>query len=398
MTNKVLCIQISNKLINGKPDITDISQMYYMTLYNIKAGDGYIKPSDFWEIPLWITEIDHNIKTDLHVCKDIEETIEYVLQHNYKYICFSVLDVNKHIIKEIITTVNKYKHRSLFVLGGYIDFTEFFFDYTLYPKTIKDFIELLGIEYKQGNSYRLFKGYETIPRLTLSTGCLNNCDFCTVENKIVKTNTQIVEQQVKAFRSLKFKLVYINDKTFGQCTNYKLLPRIYQAIKEYNKDFEGFIIQTTTGQILKISDNFIKIAHIKYIELGIETYNDNILKQHNKPSSEQLSIRAFEKIQELFIHTCNVRVIPNIIIGLPEETKLSYIKTLNFLKAYETTISHLNIYNLAIYDNTKLSKRIKYNGSDKNELSVTKSFHRNQKIHENFYNIIHEFGINILGV
>lgn len=392
MRPKILCIQISNTLINGEPDLTNISQEYYNKLYKLKKQAGYIKPSEFWEIPLWITEIDFNVKTDLYVCKNIDDTIQYILNNNYKYVCFSVLDINKSIIRRVITSVNKHKHNSLFVLGGYIDFTKFFFDYSLYPKTVKDFIELLGIEYKQGSSYRLFKNYSTIPRLTLSKGCLNHCDFCTIENKITRVNTNIIEQQIKSFKPLHFKLVYLNDKTFGQCSNYELLPRIYKAIKEYNKDFIGFIIQTTTGQILKLSDKFIKDSHIQYIELGIETYNNSILKQYRKPSTETLSILAFKKVQKLY----PVKLIPNIIIGIPEETELTYKRTLEFLTAYKPFISHLNIFNLAIYDNTPLSKKIKHNNSDKNELSLNKSFHTDKDVHKNFYQSIHKFGIECL--
>lgn len=396
--NKILCIQISTNLINGKPDLSDISQLYYNTLYKVKRNEGYVKPSDFWEIPLWITEISFNVKTEFYICKNVIDTIDYINNSDYTHVCLSVLDVNSEIIKYIVKQVTRDPNNTKkFIIGGYTDLTYFKnSNNTQVFKTIKEFIESLNIEYKQGNSYKIFSGYSVIPRLTLSTGCLNNCDFCTVENKIVKTKTQIVEQQIKAFKPLKFKLVYINDKTFGQSKNYKLLPRIYKAIKEYNRDFKGFIVQTTTGQLLKLSDNFIEDAHIKYIELGIETYNDNILKQYHKPSSELLSILAFEKIQELFIHTCNVRVIPNIIIGLPEENELTYSRTVEFLIAYKTIISHLNIYNLAIYDNTELSKRIKCTDSDKNELSVNKSFHKNKNIHEQFYKDVHNFGIDIL--
>jgi len=394
MKNKILCIQISSNLINGKPNLKDISQMYYKTLYEVKRNDGYDKPPDFWEIPLWITEIDHNVKTDIHVCKDVKDTINFVNNSNYTQVCFSVLDTNLEIIKYIIKQCTHEDNKKQFIIGGYADLTYFKNSaHTHVFKTIQQFIEYLGIEYKQGCSYRLFRGFKTIPRLTLSTGCLYNCDFCTIENKITRINTYIIEQQINSFKPLRFKLVYINDKTFGQCTNYKLLSQIYKVIKEYNKKFEGFIIQTTTGQLLKLSDKFIKDAHIKYIELGIETFNNNILKQYHKPSSELLSIKAFDKIRNLY----PVKVIPNIIIGLPEENKYTYIHTLEFLTAYKSIISHLNIYNLAVYDDTELSKRIKCSKEDKNELSVNKSFHRDKNVHKQFYNDIHKFGINILG-
>lgn len=396
MENKILCIQISTNLINGKPDLSDISQLYYNTLYKVKSSDGYIKPSEFWELPLWITEIDFNVKTDLHVCTNVRHTIDFINDSDYTHICFSVLDVNSEIIKYIVKQVTQDKtNTKKFIIGGYSDLTYFKnSNNTQVFKTIKKFIEYLGIEYKQGNSYKLFSGFKTIPRLTLSTGCTNRCDFCTIENKIVKTPTHVIEQQVKAFKPLKFKLVYINDKTFGQSKNYKLLPKIYKAIKEYNKEFKGFIIQTTTGQLLKLSDKYIKDAHIKYIELGIETYNDNILKQYHKPSSELLSLNAFEKIRNLrcILNDVDVKIIPNIIIGLLEETSYTYRRTLLFLYDNKDIISHLNIYNLAVYDNTELAKRIKPFNNNNNELKVNSDKQSNV----NFYDFIHRLGIDIL--
>lgn len=389
--NNILAIQISTNLINGDPDKNDIATKYYNTIYDKLNKDGYYRGSDFWEIPLWVTELDFNAPVDFYVCTNINDTIQHIIHHNYKYVCFSVLEVNKEIISNIITECNNHKHNSIFVLGGYIDFTKFYHDKTIYPKSIKDFITFLGIEYKQGYSYRLFKGYKTIPRLTLSTGCLNNCDFCTVEKTLTKTNTNIVLQQIDAFKPLTFKLVYINDKTFGQCANYALLPRLYQLIKEYNKDFEGFIIQTTTGQLLNLSDDFIKCSHIKFIELGIESFNNSILKKYHKPSNELLSNNACKKIQGLH----GVKLIANIICGMPEETIPTYLNTMNFIKDNINTISHLNIYSLAVYDNTPLSKRIKISNNDSDENTLDKSFLHGDH-HKQFYNAIHTLGINIL--
>ena len=153
----------------------------------------------------------------------------------------------------------------------------------------------------------------------------------------------------------------------------------------------AFIIQTTTGQLLNLSNDFIKCAHIKYIELGVETFNDNILKQYHKPSSEILCIKAFEKIRNLSYIT-NIKVIPNIIIGMPEETTYTYRKTLLFLFDNKDITSHFNIYNLAIYDNTKLAKRIKPSDNNSNELKVNSS----KQCNINFYDHIHKLGIAIL--
>ena len=406
MNKKIVCIQISNDLINGKPNLNEISQQYYATLYNKKHSDGYYKSYHFWEIPNWISIINYNVDCDFYICKNIEETVNYLLVNNYNYVCFSVLDVNKHIIKDIIDNYNyeieEYNfyncvnEASKFILGGYIDLFEYFkvcdsSSYIIF-NTIKEFINYLGIEYKLGYDYKHFKDYETIPRLTLSTGCLHNCDFCTIEKELKEIPINTILQQIKSFEPLKFKLVYINDKTYGQCQNYKILPNIYRLIKKYNKQFKGFIIQTTTTKFLTFENKFIKDAHIKYIELGIETYNDLILKKYHKPSSEKTINLSCDKIRQLK----NVWLIPNILIGIPEETELSYNRTLKFISQNKDIISHMNIYNLAVYDNTPLSKKLKYTEADKNENNLNKSFHKDKTIHNNFYVNIHILGIDIL--
>ena len=400
--NKVLCIQISTQLINGKPDNKNIATQYYNTLYNSKHKDGYYRGSHFWELPQWITEIDHNTPVDFYVCENIADTIGHIILNDYTYVCFSVLDVNKHIVKEIMTEyINNYEYtegHSFFILGGYIELDVYFSDLIQYCdtfKTIKQFIEYMGIEYKQGYSYRLFKDFKTIPRLTLSTGCTNNCDFCTVDKQVKRTLFTTVQQQVNAFKPLKFKLVYINDKTFGQCSNYKTLPMIYKKIKEYNPQFEGFIIQTTTTQFNKLDYVFLIDSHIKYVELGIESFNNDILKRYHKPSTEETTIKSCKLIKALQQFGNDIQLIPNIICGMPEETISTYLNTMNFIKDNKDIISHLNIYSLAVYDNTPLSKRIKIKDSDSNENTLNKSFlHGDQ--HKQFFNAIHQLGINIL--
>jgi len=398
MTNNILCIQISTELINADINKNDIGTKYYSELYKTKNKDGYFKGHHFWEIPPWVTELDYNTPVDFYTCTNINDTINHIMHSDYEHIAFSVLDVNKNIIKTIITECNRHEHNSVFVLGGYIDFTKFYLDDTIYPKSIKDFIEFLGIEYKQGYSYKLFKGFKTIPRLTLSTGCTNNCDFCTVEKQIIETSMDGIRQQIESFKPLKFKLIYLNDKTFGQSHSYTLLPMLYDKVKKYNKDFEGFIIQTTTTQFNKFTDMYLFDSHIKYVELGVESFNNNILKRYHKPSTEATTLKAADKIRNYnrLVPSYNIKLIPNIIIGIPEETQKTYNKTLNFLMLYNDIISHYNIYNLAVYDNTPLSKRLKVNDSDKNELTVDKSFHKDKNIHLWFYDKVHKAAIDQL--
>lgn len=391
----ILFCQFHNSFINGNYE-KNIADCYYTGIYKYKENDGYYKQDCFFELPLWIAEIKGSIKdkynTTLLIIDDIQKAINEINIVNPDYICFSVLDVNKAYIHEII----KVCPDKLFILGGYINFESFkAYNNVKIFDSIMAFINFLGLPYIYNLDYSLFKEYKTIPRLTLSKGCLNKCKFCIVEKQITEINKRDIIKQIRAFKDLNFKLVYLNDKTFGQCKNYKLLPLIYKRIKAYNPNFKGFIIQTSCSMFLKKSFvDIIKSSHIFACELGIETYNNKLLQGLNKPQNIKVINEAMKQLIKL-----DIKIIPNIIIGLVGENKETYNNTLNFIKEYKDNIYLLNIYNLAVYLNSELAKEISIiNDNDLNENSTNKSFYDNEALKDNeyFYNEIFKLGITIL--
>jgi len=272
LKNKECCVQISNTLINQNIDKTSIENQYYEKIYSIK---GYNKNIDFWEIPLWIAKINSIIETDLYICKDINQTIKDLA--NYDEIFFSVLDVNK---KFIFLLIDLLPDSILIHLGGYIDFDKNYqFKYNkqvLCYKSIQEFCTFNNLEYTEKVNYSLFKNMKIIPRLEMSSGCLYNCKFCTVENQIKEYTIKYIFNQIKEFKKLNFELIYINDKTFGQAKNHQLIESLYWLVKSTNKNFQGFIIQTTARDALKIEPEVLK--YIKYAEIGVESFNNDILK------------------------------------------------------------------------------------------------------------------------
>ena len=393
---KIIYCQFHNNLINGKYE-KNISDKYYNGIYKYKKQDGYYKSKAFFELPLWVAECKGSIKDkykqDLLIIDNVKNTIDKLNKINTDYICFSVLDVNKNFIHDII---KGYKGKAKFILGGYINFDNFkIYNNVLIFNTIKAFIEYLNIDYKYNLDYTLFKGYKTIPRLTLSKGCLNRCKFCIVEKNITEYSKKDILKQIKAFKPLKFKLIYLNDKTFGQCNNYKLLPLLYKRIKKYNPNFKGFIIQTTCNMFLKADYiRHIKNSHIVVCELGIETYNNNLLNNLSKPQNIKIIDNAIQILKNL-----NIKIIPNIIIGLIGENRKTYNNTLLFIKKHKKDIYLLNIYNLALYLNSALAKDIKnITDNDLNENITNKSFYNNSQLIDNeyFYNQVFKLGIKIL--
>ena len=393
--NKLLFVQCSTNLIN-KGNIKDVADVFYNSIYDLKAKDGYYKGVDFWEVPLWIAEISGSFKDynkELYILNDVNEAIKAIEQKRVDYILLSVLEVNKAFYLELI---NNYKGNAIFLIGGYVNFSEFknFKNVKIF-NSIKELTESFNIVYEHKTDYSLFKGLKIIPRLNLSTGCLNKCKFCTIEKDLKEFSLKDIINQAISFKDLNFKLVYLNDKTFGQAKNHIFLKYAYNVIKKNNPEFKGFIVQTTASQALKTG--FIaelKLYNVAIVELGLESFNNDILKGLKKPHNIEQVKKAVNLLNE-----SGIKVILNIIIGLIGEDKITYDNTLNYIKENVSKIYSLNIYNLAIYNNTELFNEVKTNNADDlNELKAEKSFYNQEAILNNkyFYDNIFNLGIEIL--
>ena len=177
---------------------------------------------------------------------------------------------------------------------------------------------LPGIDINATPDNRLFEGQEVIPRLTLSTGCLFACEFCMVPRKVETPAESKVWEQVESFKPLGFDLVYLDDKTFGQAPNWRMIGDIRDEIRKYNPDFKGFIIQTTAnvaaGDARKDDGNseaFHELG-VKYTEIGVESVNPETFQAMRKPYHLKHLETVMEKARDL-----GMPIIPNFIFGHP---------------------------------------------------------------------------------
>lgn len=373
--DRMLMVQFSSDMINGA-GLKDEASDYYDKLYSGKR-EGYDRLQDFWEIPQWMGFVSHIAPdADVYVVRNMAEAQQFLKEAGYGRVAFSALDVNTNLIKTLVKGYNGHVD-----IGGYVEPGTFLeFPNAKYHPTVESLAKDMGVPYDNGVDYRHFEGSDVIPRLTMSQGCLHKCAFCSVPKNLDVTPNAVVDQQVDAIGKLGSKLVYLNDKTFGQAPNYQYLADMNVRLKAANPNFKGFIVQTTAAQMNKIPADWLAKSGIKYVELGIESYNDPILKDMHKPATERLINNATQKLREN-----GVTLIPNIMIGLPGETPETYAHTLQWLQENRDIISHANIYNTALYKGTELAgKFATLTDSDFNENVMEKSFHDNPEIHRTF--------------
>ena len=372
--DRLLMVQFSSDLI--QKSAKDEAGTYYDKLYS-GTRPGYARLDDFWEIPQWMGYVAHVFpNADVYVVRDMAQAKQFLNSANYGRVAMSALDVNKHLVRELVKDYPGHVD-----LGGYVEKGTFSdLANVKWHDNVKSLAADAGVPYSEGVDYRHFAGSDVIPRLTMSTGCRHKCAFCAVEKTLSITPKEVIEQQADAIAGLGAKLVYLNDKTFGQAGNYKALSDIYQRIKRRVPDFKGFIVQTTAAQLKAIPADWLKQSGIKFVELGVETFNDPLLREMHKPATEKLIDEVTDKLRQN-----GIILIPNIIIGLPGETPQTYQNTLNWLARNKDVISHANIYNLALYKDAELGKKMTTaTEGDFNENVLEKSWHTDPDVHRAF--------------
>ncbi len=368
---KYCFLQVSDRLLNPNDD-NNPADKYFKAIWPNMDGEGYYRPEHYWEIPTWISELSYCLK-------DCALTIQHIIDESTELydadIYFaSVMDCNKEILARIVRA-NPDKS---FYLGGYIGIEGFLETFrrtyhVCWHDSIEEVCDCLVLDYQYGTDYRLFKGMKCIPRLTLSNGCTNHCRFCTVSNKVIETDPIDIIQQIESLKDLDFELVYLNDKTFGQCPNYVELKYIYNSIKAFNPKFRGFTVQTTCDQINEWYADAVSLIDlfIVNVEIGVESYNDNILKKYRKPQSTGTISNAVWILK----HIMDVNIIPNIIIGLPGENLYTYANTLKWLDDNKQDFLMLNVTNFVPYIGSEASDIVKTKPEDLNQTICQRSYH-----------------------
>jgi hypothetical protein len=202
-------------------------------------------------------------------------------------------------------------------------------------------------------SYRLLEGYRgKVPllRLNASHGCLYACDFCgdAWSRRLVVVPPPVLEYEVQQFERLfpNTRLIYIGDKTFGQSKQaVQNLLAVFSRRPQYR-----FIVQT---HILAIDDELLDAMErlgVVAVEIGFESASAELLQRLHK-NNRTLPV-FMEKIGRVALR--GIRVILNILSGLPSETRQAHEETLTFIEDVRSEAWLYNIYNFVPYPLTPL--------------------------------------------
>jgi len=336
--------------------------------------------------------LSNKLNCESKIIRFIDKLIDLISPQNYQLIGFSIFCFEQFPFTIILTQHLKQRYNTPIVLGGafislYGDlYPEIFnsVDYMIrgdggvpllklidYLKGKIPISEVPNLTYKKdgkiisnpqqyypledmpapdfrGLPLRLYRNFGIIKPLLpyqIMRGCTNRCSFCTfplIEPKIeFKSYKKVISELKKMKQEYRYNFFDFNTSSTLDLS-YEYLDGLCDVlIKErLNMRWKACSI---AGRLDKKILKKMYQAGCRYLEFGIESGSDRILKIMNKKFSSEEASKILKASYE-----AGIKNVVNFIIGHPQETKEDFNKTLVFIKKNKRYITIYQIYKFAL--------------------------------------------------
>lgn len=225
------------------------------------------------------------------------------------------------------------------------------------------------------------KSQYIIPIFVPHLGCPNDCTFCNQKSisgqtkKVTKREVkETIEEYLKSFKEEdSYKEVAFFGGSFTGIDKEKqeeLLEVAYEYVK--NKKIDSIRVSTRPDYIDKERLKLLKKYGVKTIELGVQSTNDYILKRCRRG-------HTFEDVKKAskLIRRYGFELGHQMMIGLPESTKLDEINTARDLRKLKPKI--VRLYPVLVIKNTDLEKE--YENGEYEPLTVEQAVERCKELY-----------------
>lgn len=172
--------------------------------------------------------------------------------------------------------------------------------------------------------------YDIIP-LTISRGCLYKCRFCKVKNTIPfteKTTTEI-QQQITALKQHyglnihNYNSLFLGEHDALQTSPERICFSIQEAYKQFGfgssnlKGSNTFLFGSVTSFLnapVTLFKQLESFPGMVYINIGLESADQDTLDKIGKPITEQQVREAFSRMQDINDHYSSIEITANFIM------------------------------------------------------------------------------------
>lgn len=189
----------------------------------------------------------------------------------------------------------------------------------------------------------LFSAY-----IPITTGCDNFCSFCVVpfaRGKEVPRPVREIICETKHFIKKGFKEIWLLGQNVNSYKgeNNTTFPELLRAINNIPGDFW---IRFTSSHPKDFSEELIKIMKkcqkvTKYLNLPLQSGDDNILKKMNRPYTISKYKSIVEKTRKAMP---NLTLSTDVIVGFPGETKKQFENTARAFRKIKFDMAYISEY------------------------------------------------------
>lgn len=187
------------------------------------------------------------------------------------------------------------------------------------------------------------------------------CDFISYTNKCsqIEEYIQKVIEEMKQYDLSNYNVttIYIGGGT-PSFIDGRYIKQLLEELKRKLlnnetkfKDIE-ITIEMNPGTITKEKLEVYQESGVNRISIGLQSTNDNLLKQIGRIHNYQQFVEAYELVKEIGFENINV----DLMIGLPNQTIQDIKQTLEEIQRLNP--NHVSVYSLIVEEETKIEKRI----------------------------------------
>lgn len=181
--------------------------------------------------------------------------------------------------------------------------------------------------------------------------CKSICFYCDFTHRIYDeeyVDKWLIELEKEIdYKSINRKLrtIYIGGGT-PSCLDILEIKRLLEILKPYSAFSEEYTIEINPETLTKEKALIFKEYGINRVSLGVQTFNDSLLKLMNRHHTKEDILNCIEILHSVGIYNISC----DLMYSLPNQTEEMFIKDIEAL--VDLKIPHISFYSLTIEENT----------------------------------------------
>lgn len=176
------------------------------------------------------------------------------------------------------------------------------------------------------------------------------CDFCKVyyDKKQAWQYLEVLFQELKSLPlQLPLKTIYIGGGT-PSALDDEQLESLMDHLQPYSQNVQEYCIEVNPESMDLYKLKILKKGGINRLSIGVETFQNHLLKEIDRHQSQEQVIRIIKQAQQLGFSNISI----DLMYGLPKQTLKDIKEDLKIVASLD--IQHISYYSLILEDNTIL--------------------------------------------